>query len=86
MDFEQSNSSFGEEAESDKEDPSPVFDDKPPYQPPDTSPMCKSNLKLLLSKGSVYVLGVMLLVASGVISQYHPPDSIISGNFSQCSV
>ena len=45
----------------------------------------KSNLKLLLSKGSVFVLGAMLVVAAGVASQYHPPNSIINGNFSECT-
>ena len=41
--------------------------------------------KLLLSKGSVFVLGAILVVAAGVASQYHPPDNIINGNYSNCS-
>ena len=45
-----------------------------------------SRMKLLLSKGSVFVLGAMLLVAAGIASQYHPPDSVINGNNSQCLV
>ena len=45
----------------------------------------KSNMKLLLSKGSVFVLGAMLVVAASVASQYHPPDNIINGNFSECT-
>ena len=45
-----------------------------------------SHIKLLLSKGSVFVLGALLLVAAGIASQYHPPDSITNGNHSQCLV
>lgn len=83
VDFESSNS-ICEEVEPDKEDSPSVFDE-PPRQPAHTAARCKSNLKLLLSKGSIFVLGAVLLVAAGIVSQYHPPDSIISGNFSQCS-
>ena len=49
------------------------------------SPFFCPNLKLLLSKGSVFVLGAMLVVAAGIASQYHPPDNIINGNFSECT-
>ena len=49
------------------------------------SPHFCLNLKLLLSKGSVFVVGAMLVVAAGVASQYHPPDNIINGNYSNCS-
>ena len=49
------------------------------------SPLFCSNVKLLLSKGSVFVLGAMLVVAAGIASQYHPPDNIINGNFSECT-
>ena len=45
-----------------------------------------SRMKLLLSKGSVFVLGAMLLVAAGIASQYCPPDSVVNGNNSQCLV
>ena len=45
-----------------------------------------SRVKLLLSKGSVFVLGAVLLVVAGIASQYHPPDSITNGNHSQCLV
>ena len=45
----------------------------------------KSKMKLVLSKGSVFVLGAMLMVAAGVTSQYHPPDNFINGNFSECT-
>ena len=75
MDFEP-NDSICEEIEPEKEDAPPVFDE------PQSN---KSNLKLLLSKGSVFALGAVLLAAAGVASQYHPPDSVISGNYSQCS-
>ena len=45
----------------------------------------KSSTKLLLSKGSMFVLGAMLVVAAGVASRYHPPNNIINGNFSECT-
>ena len=45
-----------------------------------------SRIKLLLSKGSLFVLGAMLLVAAGIASQYCPPNSVVNGNNSQCLV
>ena len=89
--FEISNSSCEEIAlPDDNEHTSPVFDEYPSQPAKATTGAAaaaryESNLKLLLSKGSVFVVGAMLVVAAGVVSQYHPPDSIISGNFSQCS-
>lgn len=45
--------------------------------------LCMSRLKLLLWKGSFFVVGVAILIAAGVSSQYHPPVS--SGNYSECT-
>ena len=45
----------------------------------------KSNIRLLLSKGSLYLLGGILVVVCGVLSQYHPPLDIINGNYTECT-
>lgn len=48
-------------------------------------PQTKSHIKLLLCKGSVFLIGSILIVVAGIVSQYHPPDSIINGNYSECT-
>ena len=45
----------------------------------------KSSIHLLLSKGSLYLLGGVLVVVCGVLSQYHPPLDIINGNYTECT-
>ena len=55
-------------------------------QPKQEKSMCnKSNIRLLLSKGSLYLLGGILVVVCGVLSQYHPPLDIINGNYTECT-
>lgn len=50
------------------------------------SPSCsKSNVQLLLSKGSMYLIGGILVIVCGVLSQYHPPLNIINGNYTECT-
>lgn len=45
----------------------------------------KWKIKSLLSHGAVFVAGVVLLIAAGIASQYHIPDSVINGNYSECT-
>ena len=43
----------------------------------------RTKVGLLLCRGSLFVLGVALVIGAGVSSQYHP--SVINGNYSECS-
>ena len=43
-------------------------------------------LKLLVTKGSFCLIGVIGFVAAGMASLYHPPDFLINGNYSECTV
>ena len=43
------------------------------------------KIKSLLSHGAIVVIGVVLLIAAGIASQYHPPNSVINGNYSECT-
>uniref|UniRef100_A0A1X7VPD1 Multidrug and toxin extrusion protein n=1 Tax=Amphimedon queenslandica TaxID=400682 RepID=A0A1X7VPD1_AMPQE len=42
------------------------------------------HVRLLLTKGSVFLFGIVLVVAAGIASMFHPPESIINGNYSEC--
>ena len=43
----------------------------------------RTNIGLLLCRGSLFVLGAALVIGAGVSSQYHPP--VTNGNYSECS-
>ena len=43
------------------------------------------HIRLLLTKGSVFLFGVVLVVVAGIVSMFHPPESIINGNYSECT-
>lgn len=43
------------------------------------------HVRLLLTKGSVFLIGIVLVVAAGIVSMFHPPESIINGNYSECT-
>lgn len=49
------------------------------------SPHFKSHLKLLATHGSLFLIGVICCIGAGIVSMYHPPESIFNGNYSQCS-
>ena len=42
----------------------------------------RSRLKLLLCRGSLFVVGIAVLIAGGILSRYHP--DITYGNYSEC--
>ena len=44
------------------------------------------HIRLLLTKGSLFLFGAVLVVIAGIVSMFHPPDSIINGNYSECTV
>lgn len=43
-------------------------------------------MKALLCKCSAYLLGAVLVVGASIASQYHPPDSIFNGNYTDCFI
>ena len=43
----------------------------------------RTRVGLLLCRGSLFVVGVALVIGAGVSSQYHPP--VGRGNYSECS-
>ena len=45
----------------------------------------KRIIKIILTKGVLYIIGIIGCVAAGFTSQLTPPDSIINGNYSECS-
>ena len=45
----------------------------------------KSRLKLVLCHSSLLLTAVLCVIVAGIISQFHPPDNIINGNYSECS-
>ena len=49
------------------------------------SPHFKSHLKLLATHGSLFLIGAICCIGAGIVSMYHPPESIFNGNYSQCS-
>ena len=42
----------------------------------------RSRLKLLLCRGSLFVVGIAVLIAGGILSRYHP--DVTYGNYSEC--
>ena len=42
----------------------------------------RSRLKLLLCRGSLFVVGIAVLIAGGISSRYHP--DVTYGNYSEC--
>ena len=55
------------------------------FSPPPKSINRTSHIRLLFTKGSLFVIGTILVILAGFASQYHPPDSIINGNFTECT-
>ena len=53
--------------------------------PPRVSPRTKSHMKLLLFRSVFFLIGGVLLVAGGITTQFRPPDSVLNGNYSECS-
>ena len=49
------------------------------------SPQFKSHMKLLITRGGLYLTGAMCCIVAGIASMYHPPEFIINGNYSECS-
>ena len=48
-------------------------------------PQFKSHMKLLITRGGLYLIGAMCCIIAGITSIYHPPESIINGNYSECT-
>ena len=44
-----------------------------------------SKMKLIILKGSFFVVGVVVVIIAGILSQFHLPNYVINGNFSECS-
>ena len=44
----------------------------------------RRHVKLLISRGALFIVGMIGCIVFGIASQYHPPDSVINGNYSQC--
>jgi MATE family multidrug resistance protein len=42
------------------------------------------HMQLFLTKLSLFLIVSIMVVIAGVISQFHPPDSIFNGNYSEC--
>ena len=49
------------------------------------SPHFKSHFKLLVTHGGLFLIGFICCIGAGIISMYHPPESIFNGNYSECS-
>ena len=45
----------------------------------------KRIMKIILTKGVLYIIGIIGCVAAGFTSQLTPPDSVINGNYSECT-
>ena len=45
----------------------------------------KSNFKLLATHGGLFLIGGVCCIGAGIVSMYHPPESIFNGNYSECS-
>ena len=45
----------------------------------------KRIIKIILTKGLLYIIGIIGCVAAGFTSQLTPPDSVINGNYSECT-
>ena len=48
----------------------------------DVNGRIKSRIKLISCHISLVVIACVCLVVSGILSMYHPPDSIVNGNYS----
>ena len=46
----------------------------------------RSRLKLVLCHISLVTIACVCLILSGIVSTFDPPDSVISGNYSECSM
>ena len=51
----------------------------------DTKSKLKSNIKLFLCRSSLYLIAAIFVVFAGILSQFHPPNTIINGNYSECT-
>ena len=45
----------------------------------------RSKLILVLCRGSLLVVGIAIVVAAGISSQYHPSAAMTHGNYSECT-
>lgn len=46
----------------------------------------RSHIKLLLCRCSLFLIASVCVIIAGIVSQFHPPDSIINGNYSECTL
>ena len=44
----------------------------------------RSHIRLLLIKGSLFMLGISFVVGACVASRYQLPESLVNGNFTDC--
>ena len=51
----------------------------------DNKSKLKSNIKLFLCRSSLYLIAAIFVVFAGILSQFHPPNTIINGNYSECT-
>lgn len=74
--------------EEDNTVPEVVNDDSDPLIITSTTPSLdlrkQRHIKLLMLRGSLYLVGIICCVVAGIASQYQPPDSLINGNYSEC--
>lgn len=62
--------------------------DKDPvtYSTKDCCSVChRSKLILVLCRGSLLVVGMAIVVAAGISSQYYPSAAVTHGNYSECT-
>ena len=86
-DADQKMALMDEEDHQDISDRANLISDKPDVQ---SHPLwcvkrLKSKLKLILVHSSLFIIAVICLLVSGIASRFYPPDSIINGNYSECS-
>ena len=43
------------------------------------------HMKLIFCHSSLFLMATVCLLVSGIASRFHPPDSILNGNYSDCS-
>ena len=44
-----------------------------------------SNIKIFLCKFSLFLIASVCVICAGIVSQFHPPESIMNGNYSECT-
>ena len=56
------------------------------YSTKDCCSVChRSKLTLVLCRGSLLVVGMAIVIAAGISSQYYPSAAVTHGNYSECT-